>query len=64
MMKPDDWVTVNDQAGVVSSISPDGEQVTIRIPQVDWPFPLYIIVPRKCVKKMKHTAPSYEESPL
>ena len=61
-MKLDDWVTVNDEAGVVSSITPDS--VTIRIPQVDWPFPLYIIVPRKCVKKMKHTAASYEESPL
>ncbi len=61
-MKPDDWVVVNGEAGVVSSIAPDS--VTIRIPQVDWPFPLYIIVPRKCVKKMKHTAASYEESPL
>ena len=63
-MKPDDWVTVNDQAGGVSSISPDGEQVTIRIPQVDWPFPKYITVPRKQIKKSKPDAATYEEATL
>lgn len=61
-MKLDDWVTVNDQAGVVSSITPDS--VTIRIPQVDWPFPRYITVPRKQVKKSKPDAATYEEATL
>ena len=50
-MKVDDWVTINGEAGVVSSIAPDS--VTIRIPQVDWPFPKYVTAPRNQVKKHK-----------
>jgi sRNA-binding carbon storage regulator CsrA len=48
-VKIDDWVTVNNEVGVVSSIAPDS--VTIRIPQVDWPFPKYVTVSRKQIKK-------------
>lgn len=61
-MKVDDWVTINGEAGVVSSVAPDS--VTIRIPQVDWPFPKYVTVPRKQVKKNKPNAATYEEATL
>ena len=61
-MKVDDWVTINGEAGVVSSIAPDS--VTIRIPQVDWPFPKYVTAPRNQVKKHKPSADTYEEALL
>lgn len=61
-MKVDDWVTINGEAGVVSSIAPDS--VTIRIPQVDWPFPKYITAPSKQVKKHKPDADTYEKATL
>jgi hypothetical protein len=61
-VKVDDWVTVRGEAGVVSSVSPD--EVTVRIPQVDWPFPRYITVPRKEVKKHKQGAATYEEATI
>lgn len=61
-MKPDDWVVINGEAGVVSSVAPDS--VTIRIPQVDWPFPKYVTAPRNQVKKYKPSADTYEEAPL
>ena len=61
-MKVDDWVTINGEAGVVSSIAPDS--VTIRIPQVDWPFPKYITAPSKQVKKHKTNSGTYDEAPL
>jgi len=62
-VKVDDWVTVKGEAGVVSSVSPDGE-VTVRVPQVDWPFPRYITVPRREVKKHKQRAATYEEATI
>jgi hypothetical protein len=61
-MKLDDWVTVKGEEGVVSSISPDG--VTVRVPQVDWPFPRYITAPRREVKKCKQSAATYEEATI
>jgi hypothetical protein len=62
-MKLDDWVTVKGEEGVVSNISPDG-QVTVRVPQIDWPFPRYITVPCKEVKKHKQKETTYEEATL
>lgn len=62
-MKLDDWVTVKGEEGVVSSISPDGA-VTVRVPQVDWPFPRYITVQRKEVKKHKQGETTYEKATL
>jgi len=63
-MKPDDWVTVKGEAGVVSSISPDGVAVTMRIPQTEWPFPRYVTVPRKNVKKHRAAKPEHERALL
>jgi hypothetical protein len=61
-VKVDDWVTVKGEVGVVSSVSSD--EVTVRIPQVDWPFPRYITVPRREVKKHKQEAATYEEATI
>lgn len=61
-MKIDDWVTVNNEVGVVSSIAPDS--VTIRIPQVDWPFPRYVTVSHKQIKKAIISEPKQEQALL
>ena len=63
MVKIDDWVEVKStgNVGVVAHVK---DNVTVRIPQTDWPFPQYITVPRKEVRKLKVDKPKYEEALL
>jgi hypothetical protein len=63
MVKIDDWVEVKS-TGNVGVIAHVGDNVTVRIPQTDWPFPQYITVPRKEVRKLKVDEPKHEEALL
>jgi hypothetical protein len=60
MVRIDDWVEVKS-TGNVGVVAHVGDNVTVRIPQTDWPFPQYITVPCKEVKKLEH---KYEEALL
>jgi hypothetical protein len=63
MVKIDDWVEVKSTGniGVVSQVD---ELVTVRIPQKDWPFPRYVTVPRKDVRKHRAAKPEHERALL
>ena len=63
MVKIDDWVEVKS-TGNVGVVAHVGDNVTVRIPQTDWPFPQYITVPRREVRKMKVDKPKHEEALL
>ena len=63
MVKIDDWVEVKS-TGNVGVVAHVGDNVTVRIPQTNWPFPQYITVPRREVRKMKVDKPKYEEALL
>ena len=63
MVRIDDWVEIKS-TGSVGVVAHVGDNVTVRIPQTDWPFPQYITVPRREVRKMKVDKPKYEEALL
>lgn len=63
MVKIDDWVVVKSTGnlGVVAQVS---ELITVRIPQETWPFPRYVTVPRKDVRKHRAAKTEYEKALL
>jgi hypothetical protein len=61
MAKIDDWVEVKS-TGNIGVVAQVGEMVTVRIPQEDWPFPRYVTVARKDVKKHRAVKHEYEKA--
>jgi hypothetical protein len=59
-MKVDDWVQIqgSGEIGVVVAL---GALIVVRVSRKDNPFPKYITVPRREVKKLEH---KYEEALL
>jgi len=63
MAKIDDWVEVKS-TGNVGVVAHVGDDVTVRIPQTDWPFPRYVTVPHRYIRKYRVPNPKYEKAPL
>jgi hypothetical protein len=63
MAKIDDWVEVKS-TGNVGVVAHVGDDVTVRIPQTDWPFPRYVTVPHREIRKYRVPNPKYEKAPL
>ena len=52
-MQPDTKVLIKDTGEVGYLVKEDGDFYYLRIPQKDWPFPVYAYVNKKRVKRLK-----------
>lgn len=53
LVSPDTKVIIKDTGEVGYVIKDDGDFYYLRIPQTDWPFPVYAYVNKKAVKRAK-----------
>lgn len=65
-VNPDTKVLIKDTGEVGYFIKEDGDFYYLRIPQTDWPFPVYAYVNKKRVKRLKvnKEPPDIEEAPF
>lgn len=52
-MNPDTKVIVKDTGEVGYVVREEGDFYYLRMPQTDWPFPVYAFVNKKAVKRAK-----------
>ncbi len=65
-VNPDTKVLIKDTGEVGYFVKEDGDFYYLRIPQTDWPFPVYAYVNKKRVKRFKvsNEPTDIEEAPF
>ena len=66
LVNPDTKVLIKDTGEVGYFVKEDGDFYYLRIPQEKWPFPVYVYVNKKRVKRLKvnKEPPDIEEAPF